>query len=74
LLLYHLIRKTFDDFEKGYRYRIDGEDGELIDTDKELKPGQIIILKGISEYAIIVRKVRRKTDNVTSLMILQRKL
>lgn len=57
MLLYHPIRKTYNDFEKVYQYRIDGEDGELIETDKELMSGQIIILKGISEYAIIVKKV-----------------
>lgn len=57
MLLYHAIRKTYDDFDEVYQYRFDGANGALIETDKELKPGQIIILKYISEYAIIVEKV-----------------
>jgi hypothetical protein len=57
LLLYHPIHKTYNEFEEVYQYQFDGEGGELIETDKELKPGHVIILKGISEYAIIVRKV-----------------
>jgi hypothetical protein len=60
LLLYHPITKTYNDFEKVYQYQFDGEGGMLIETDKELKPGQIIILKGISEYAIVVKKVWEK--------------
>lgn len=60
MLLYHAIRKTFDDFEEIYKYRFDGENGSLIETDKELKPGQIIILKSISDYAIIVTEVWEK--------------
>ncbi|USK60386.1 hypothetical protein [Peribacillus asahii] len=60
MLLYHAIRKTFDDFEEVYQYRFDGEKGPLIETDKELKSGQIIILKDVNEYAIIVEKVWEK--------------
>jgi|SRR5699024_2367026 len=57
MLLYHAVRKTYDDFEEVYQYRMDEEDGTLIETDRELKKGQIIILKGISEFAIIVEEV-----------------
>jgi len=39
LLLYHEIHKTFDDFEEVYQYRMNGEGGTLIETDKELKQG-----------------------------------
>jgi hypothetical protein len=60
LLLYHPITKTYNDFQKVYQYQFDGEGGKLVETDKELKPGQIIILKDISEYAIIVKKVWEK--------------
>lgn len=57
LLLYHEIHKTFDDFEEVYHYRMNGEGGTLIETDKELKQGQVIIIKDINEYAIIVDKI-----------------
>jgi adenine-specific DNA methylase len=36
---------------------MDEEDGTFIETDKELKEGQVIILKDINEYAIIMEKV-----------------
>ncbi|WP_368901921.1 hypothetical protein [Oceanobacillus oncorhynchi] len=57
MLIYHAIRKTFADFEEVYRYRMDGKDGTLIETDKKLKEGQVIIIKDINEYAIIVDEV-----------------
>jgi hypothetical protein len=57
LLLYHAIRKTFDDFDEVYQYRFDGKGGEMIETDKELKPGSVVILKGINDYAILITKV-----------------
>lgn len=56
MLLYHPIRKTYDDFEEVYRYRF-VENGSLIETDKELNQGKIVILKDISDYAIIITKV-----------------
>jgi hypothetical protein len=45
LILYHAIRKTYDDFEEVFQYRFDGENGTLLEADKELKPGQIIIIR-----------------------------
>lgn len=57
LLIYHAIRKNFADFEEVYQYRMDSESGTLIETDKELKEGQVIIIKDINEYAIIVDEV-----------------
>ncbi|WP_077318175.1 hypothetical protein [Virgibacillus proomii] len=57
MLLYHEIHKTFDDFEEVFRYRMDRDDGTLIETDKELQKGQVIIIKDINEYAIIVEDV-----------------
>lgn len=57
MLLYHPIRKTYDDFDKIFEYWFDGKDGTMIETDKELKPGQIVVLKDISEFAIIITKV-----------------
>jgi hypothetical protein len=57
LLLYHPITKTYNHFKNVYQYQFDGDYGELIETDKKLRQGQIIILKGISEFAIIVEKV-----------------
>jgi len=57
LLLYHAIRKTFDDFEDVYCYRMNEADGTKIETDKELERGQVIILKHISDYAIIVEEI-----------------
>lgn len=57
LLLYHALQKTFADFDEVYQYRFDGKGGEMIETDKELKPGSVVILKGISDYAIIITKV-----------------
>lgn len=57
MLLYHAIRKTYDDFEEVYSYRLDKVDGTKIETDKELKKGQIIILKDLSEFAIIVEEI-----------------
>ncbi len=57
LLLYDAIHKTFDDFKEVFRFRMNGETGTLIETDKELKQGQVIILKDINEYAIIVDKI-----------------
>jgi hypothetical protein len=60
LLLYHAIYKTYDDFEEVFQYRFDDENGTLIETDKELKSGQIMIIKDISEYAIIIEEVLGK--------------
>lgn len=57
MLLYHPIRKTYADFEKVYRYRFDDKNGTMIETDKELESGQIVILRDISEYAIVITKV-----------------
>ncbi|MFD1349492.1 hypothetical protein [Oceanobacillus caeni] len=57
MLLYHPIRKTYDDFDEIYRYRMDEENGTLIETDIELQKGMILILSGISEYAIIIEEV-----------------
>lgn len=57
MLLYHALHKTFDDFEEVFEYRFDGKDGTLIETDKELKPRDVVILEGISEYAIVVTSV-----------------
>ncbi|RIW27622.1 hypothetical protein D3H55_22805 [Bacillus salacetis] len=57
MLLYHPLRKTYDDLAFVFQYRFDGEHGTLIETDRELFAGQIVILKDISEYAIIVDKV-----------------
>lgn len=51
LLLYHAIRKTYEDFEDVYCYRMNEADGTKIETDKELERGQVIILKHISDYA-----------------------
>lgn len=53
MLLYHAIHKTYDDFDEVYQYQFVGGNIVLVETDKELKPGQIYI----SEYAIIVEKV-----------------
>lgn len=33
MLLYHALRKTYDDFEEVFEYRFDGKDGTLIETD-----------------------------------------
>lgn len=57
LLLYHAIRKTFEDFEDVYCYRMNGADGTKIETDKKLKRGQVIIIKDINDYAIIVEEI-----------------
>lgn len=58
MLLFHPISKTFEQFTEVYDYYF--EEGSMIETDKELMPGQIVILKGISEYAIVVKKVREE--------------
>ncbi|MCH1627237.1 hypothetical protein [Fredinandcohnia quinoae] len=57
MLLFHPLRKTYDDFEEVYQYRMDAVDGTLIETDKELQVNQVIILKDISDYGIIVERV-----------------
>ncbi|MEC1903505.1 hypothetical protein [Bacillus atrophaeus] len=57
MLLYHAIRKTYDDFEEVHQYYLEGLDGTLIETDKVLKPGLVIILKDINEYAITVKSI-----------------
>lgn len=57
MLLFHPLRKTYDDFEEVYQYRMDEENGTLIETDKELKPGMVMILSSISDYAILVSEV-----------------
>jgi adenine-specific DNA methylase len=62
VLLYHAIHKTYDDFDEVYRYRMGGKGGTLIETDKELKQGQVIILSDINDYAIIVDKVWEEND------------
>ncbi|NRG48074.1 hypothetical protein HRF87_25625 [Bacillus sp. CRN 9] len=57
MLLYDSIHKTFKDFESVYRYRMNGENGTLIETDRKLEKGQVIIIKDIKEYAIIVDSI-----------------
>lgn len=57
LLLYHSIRKTYDDFEEVHQYRFDNIIGSLIETDKELVSGSIVIIKDISEFAIVIKEV-----------------
>lgn len=44
-------------FGEVFEYRFNGGDGTLIETDKEEEPGQVVILKGISDFAeeIVVR-------------------
>lgn len=54
MLLYDAIHKTYKDFTNVYPYRMDGESGVLIETDRKLEKGQVIIIKDIKEYAIIV--------------------
>lgn len=59
MLLYHPLRKTYDDFDQVYHYTMIGDNGShyKMETDKELKVGQIIILKHISDYAIVVTDI-----------------
>lgn len=57
MLLYHPINKTYDDFDEVYRYHLYGPSGLIIETDKKLIEGQVIILKDIREYAIVVDKI-----------------
>lgn len=59
MLLYHPTRKTYDDFDEVYTYIFHGEFGSTtkIETDKELKEGQIVILRDIADYAIIVERI-----------------
>lgn len=60
MLLNHAIHKTFDDFEQVYEYHFDDKNGTLIETDKELKPGQVVILRDVNDYAIIIETVWEK--------------
>lgn len=62
LLLYHGLHKTFADFENVYRYRLDWSDGIIIETDKELEKGQVIIIKDVNEYAILVDDIWEGTN------------
>ncbi|WP_071396625.1 hypothetical protein [Bacillus tuaregi] len=57
MLLYHPIRKTYDDFDEIFEYWFDGKDGSSIETDKELSPGNVVILRGLADYAIIITDV-----------------
>lgn len=57
MLLYHPISKTYNEFEEVCKYHFDDINGSLIETDKELVPGSIVILKDISEFAIIIKDV-----------------
>jgi nitrogen regulatory protein PII-like uncharacterized protein len=59
VLLYHPTQKTFNDFDQIYEYILHGENGTTykIETDKELREGQVIILHDISDYAIVVTKI-----------------
>ncbi|PAD21322.1 hypothetical protein CHH64_09290 [Terribacillus saccharophilus] len=54
MLLYHTIHKIYEDFENVYRYRMNGINGALIETDRKLEKGQVIIIKDINDYAIVV--------------------
>lgn len=57
MLLYHPLRKSFDDFEEVYKYYFDDKSGEFIETDKELQENKIVFLRDISDYAIIITSV-----------------
>jgi hypothetical protein len=58
LLLFHPIQKTFDDFDEIYRYRFDDKDGEMIESDRELIPGIVLILRVMTcDYAIVIKEV-----------------
>ena len=60
MLIYHAIRKTFADFEEVYEYYFNDNSETLIETDKELKPGQVVILRDINDYAIVITDVWEK--------------
>lgn len=51
----HVIRRTFDEFEEVYQYHL--INGTLIETNKELKEGQIIFISDVSDYVITVKSV-----------------
>jgi hypothetical protein len=57
MLLYHPISKTYDDFNEVHQYRFDDMNGSLIETDKELIPGSIVVIKGVADYAIIIKMI-----------------
>lgn len=59
MLLYHPLRKTYDEFE-GFEYHFDDSAGTPIETDKEISPGNVVILRDIADYAIIVTDVWEK--------------
>ena len=64
MLLFHPIRKTFEDFDEVYTYYIHGENGKAsrIEVDTPLRKGQVLILGGISRYAIVVMDVWEEPD------------
>ncbi|MEK5233843.1 hypothetical protein MHB42_19295 [Lysinibacillus sp. FSL K6-0232] len=57
MLLYHALRKTFDDFDEVYEYHFDDSSGTYIETDKELQVNQVVFLRDINDYAIIITAV-----------------
>lgn len=56
MLLYHPISKTYNDFEEVHEYRFDDINGSLIETDKELHSGSVLIIRGISDHAIVIKE------------------